>query len=105
MVAELMASPHEPRRFHTVSSQELSPAQEDWKPSRNALEMSDETAWQAKVSRVRELRQKERTQRDIVYQVWGVTPGRSPEYAQARAEYRQIIDLLNVEQADEESEG
>jgi len=101
----LMASPHEPRRFHPVSSQELPPAQEDWKPSRNTLEMSDETAWQAKVSRVRELRHKERTQRDILYQVWGVTPGRSPEYAQARAEYRQIIDLLNVEQADEESEG
>ena len=104
MVAELMASPHEPRRFHPVSGQELPPAQADWKPSRNPLEMSDETAWQAKVSRVRELRHKERTQRDILYQVWGVTPGRSPEYAQARAEYRQIIDLLNVEQADEESE-
>src|SRR5215470_2682928 len=105
MVADLMGSKREPHHFHTVSSPGLPPAQEDWKASRNPLEMSDETAWQAKVNRVRELRQKERTQRDILYQVWSVTPGRSPEYAQARAEYRQIIDLLNVEQADEESEG
>ena len=104
IVADLMASNHKTHRFDPVSGQALPAGSQDWKPSRNTLETPDEAAWQAKVNRMRELRHKGRTQRDILYQIWGVTPGGSPDYAQAKAEYRQILALLNAEQTDGESE-
>jgi hypothetical protein len=67
-------------------------------PARNLVETSPATAWEAKVARVRELRSQSRTQKQILYQVWGVTPGGNAAYVQARDEYQQIVKLLNAEE-------
>jgi len=64
-------------------------------------ETTSETAWKAKVRRVRELRGLGRNQRQIIWQVWGVTAGGSSEYAQAREEYLRIVALLNAEPPEE----
>jgi hypothetical protein len=51
--------------------------------------------WEAKLRRVQILRDQSKSQKDILYAVWGVLPGGSAEYAKAREEYQQIITQLN----------
>ena len=109
LVADLMAAGHHTRHFTTrfdlVSGRRFPAPSEGVNPTRNTLETDDETAWQAKVKRVRALRLQGCNQKHLLWQVWGVTPGGSADYAQARAEYQQILTLLNTEQANAESEG
>ncbi len=75
---------------------------EDPKPTRNLpeniREITPETAWKAKLRRVREMHAKNRPQKDILYAVWGVLPGGSTEYAKAREEYQQMILQLNSDE-------
>ncbi len=78
--------------------------QEDLKRPGNILEMTPETAWRAKVRRVRELRKKNRNQRQIIETIWGVRPGGSQEYARARDEYLSIMEQITQEDAGLSSE-
>jgi GIY-YIG catalytic domain len=60
-----------------------------------AVEVAPQIAWEAKQRRVAMLREQDKSQKEILYSVWGVLPGGSAEYAKAREEYQQIIAQLN----------
>ncbi len=88
-VASLM-TPVSGSRFSSVSGRETPAPFQVIRNPETLLETEDETAWQAKVSRVRELRSQGQNQRDIIWEVWGVTAGGSTEYARRQKNTSQL---------------
>jgi hypothetical protein len=54
-----------------------------------------ETAFKVKVRRIRDMRNQNKNQSQIIEAIYGVKKGGSPEYAKARDEYLSIMQLLS----------
>jgi energy-coupling factor transporter ATP-binding protein EcfA2 len=79
----------EPTLNHSRISLEL--------PSNQSSEpfiVDHETAFKVKVRRIRDMRNQNKNQSQIIEAIYGVKKGGSPEYAKARDEYFSIINLL-----------
>lgn len=64
-------------------------------PSSEPFLIDHETAFKVKVRRIRDLRNQNKNQSQIIEAIYGVKKGGSPEYAKARDEYLSIIQLLS----------
>lgn len=62
-------------------------------------QVSPEMAYRARVRRVRELRKQNKNQTQIIETIWGVTPGASDGYIQARDEFKAIMSQIALEDA------
>lgn len=65
-------------------------------PSPEPFLVDHETAFKVKVRRIRDLRNQNKNQSQIIETIYGVKKGGSPEYAKARDEYLSIMQLLST---------
>ena len=63
-------------------------------PSPEPFLVDHETAFKIKVRRIRDMRNQNKNQSQIIEAIYGVKKGGSPEYAKARDEYLSIMQLL-----------
>jgi hypothetical protein len=71
----------------------VAPSASQAKAARNPVRNQQDAALQAKVEQV--MQNPGETQGDIIKRVWGVTPGDSPKYKQAKAEYIQCLEIIH----------
>ncbi len=81
----------EPELYSNRSRTDLEP---DLNRQTEPFLVDHETAFKVKVRRIRDMRNQNKNQSQIIEMIYGVKKGGSPEYAKARDEYLSIINLL-----------